>query len=118
MCIDAENAEEIADFLEDKKVRDKFDYIVNRILEQPHIHYEGGYEKLQSFKDMSEFRIFPNGMNARIYCKEVLANEGNFYVIAAKFVPKKKDFDKKLIAFIKPIEDYTYDTKELPRNRK
>jgi hypothetical protein len=56
-------------------------------------------------------RIFPNGENIRIYCKEINSNDGILYVVAAKYLPKKKSntIDKKLWDFIKPIEDYDYD---------
>lgn len=110
LYIDIHDGDDIIIFLEDKKIRKKFDYIVNRILSQNFIYYEE-YEKIQAFKNLSEMRIFPNGMNARIYCKEVRTNNGNFYIVAAKLLPKKGSMkiDKSIIEFIKPLEDYIYD---------
>lgn len=115
VCIDAENAEDILAFLENPKIRRKFDYIVNRILSQNFIYYEE-FENLTGYDNVSEFRIFPNGLNARIYCKEVSANNGNFYVVAAKLLAKKKSdpLNKKISSFIKPIESYIYETNQLP----
>lgn len=109
VLIDITDGPDIFNFLEDEKNRKKFDYIVNRILNQNFIYYEG-YEKVQSLENISEMRIFPNGKNARIYCKEVSTDNGCFYVIAAKFLPKKKSMkiDKAIIQFIKPLEDYVY----------
>ena len=50
-------------------------------------------------------------MNARIYCKEVSTNNGNFYVVAAKLIPKKSSqkINKEIGQFIKPLENYEYD---------
>ena len=110
VCIDVEDNTDVIDFLEDEKNRKKFDYIVNRILMQNNIYYED-YEKIQNYADLSEMRIFPNGLNARIYCKELSTNNGHFYVVAARLLPKKKSrkINKEIHNFIKPIEGYKYD---------
>ncbi len=110
VCIDEEIGQDILDFLSNKTVEKKFNYIVNRILEQRFVNYEE-YEKLTQFNDISEMRIFPNGMNARIYCKEVNSISGTKYIIAAKLLEKKKsqNINKELNNFIKPIEDYEYE---------
>ena len=47
------------------------------------------YLKLVNYNSISEIRIFPNGMNARIYCKEIYMEDGCIGIIAAKFLKKK-----------------------------
>lgn len=108
--IDAEIAEELYGLLRERWFRAKFDYIVNRIIYQNFIYYADGYVKLKEYQNISEMRLFPNGQNMRIYCKEISLNDGNFYVIAAKLLCKKKSdsFEKKLDSFVKPLELYEY----------
>ncbi len=110
ICIDENIAETILDLIAVKKIGKKFDYIVNRILEQNFIYYDD-YVKLKAYKSLSEMRLFPNGANARIYCKEVNTTQGKFYVVVAKFLEKKKSdpLNKKIDNLIKPIEDYEYE---------
>ncbi len=107
--IDNESATEIFEFIEDKKVGRKFDYIVNRILEQGNVYYDD-YVRLTQYDHIAEMRIFPNGMNARIYCKEVSLQNGSYCVIAVKLLPKKtsQKINKAIDQIIKPIELYEY----------
>lgn len=107
--IDVEIAEELYAALEDDKFEKKFNYIVKRILEQDFPYYND-YEKLKNLDDVSEMRLFPNGINARIYCKEIYSDEGVMYVIAAQYLPKKSsnEITKKMMQSIKPIEGYEY----------
>jgi hypothetical protein len=108
--VDAEIAEELYGLLREQRFRAKFDYIVNRILYQNFIYYADGYVRLKEYKDLSEMRLFPNGQNSRIYCKEVAISNGNLYVVASKILCKKKSnsFEKKLDSFVKPLELYEY----------
>ena len=106
--IDEQNANEILELFEQPKIGEKIEYILGRILEQRHIYFEL-YEKIG--EGISEMRIFPNGINARIYCKEVKSKNGNFFIIAAKGLPKKKGekIDKSIKQIIDPIKNYDYD---------
>ena len=107
VCFDEECAHEILDLMENPKVAQKLNYIFDRILEQRFIYYDD-YVKIED--GISEMRIFPNGMNARIYCKEVKSEEGDFFVIAAKLLPKKKSrkINKEIQQLIDPIKKYEY----------
>lgn len=97
-------------YTDDKKIGKKFDYIVNRILNQRNMYYDD-YVRLSGYENISEIRLFPNGINGRIYCKEMRLPNGNFYIIAVKLLPKKTSnkIDKAIIQFIKPIEQYEYE---------
>lgn len=119
MCLDAHIAEELLLFIDDPKVAKKFEYIVNRILNQGNIYYDD-YEKLSNYDHLSEIRIFPNGQNARIYCKEVSTADGNFYIIAAKLLPKKtsQKIEKTIDQMIKPVEKYEYEFEGIARENK
>jgi hypothetical protein len=110
VCLDAETAEEILSFTDDPKIKKKFDYIVNRILNQDFIYYDD-YVKLIGYDHLAEMRIFPNGLNARIYCKEESSTDGNYYIVAAKLLPKKtsEKIDKAIDQLIKPIQKYEYE---------
>ncbi len=110
ICFDEAVAEEILNYITDPKKKKKLDYIVNRILCQDFMYYDD-YVKLNGYADLSEMRFFPNGENARIYCKEVNTGNGNYFVIAAKFLAKKKSqkIDKAIDQLIKPIEKYEYE---------
>lgn len=108
--VDYDISEELYEFISDPKMRKKFDYIVNQILNQPFMHYEN-YVQLSNLKDITEMRLFPNGINARIYCKEITINGIGVCVIAAKLLPKKnkQKIDKSIMQIIKPIEKYEYE---------
>jgi hypothetical protein len=108
--LDNECAVEILDFIEDAKNSKKFEYIIGRILEQKLIYYDD-YVRLTQYDHISEMRIFPNGMNARIYCKEISRPDGHFYVVAAKLLLKKtsEKINKTIDQIIKPIELYEYE---------
>ena len=108
--LDAEESEEIVSLLETRAIRKKFDYIVNRILNQQNLYYEA-YQKIPGYKDLSEMRLFPNGLNIRFYCKEFSCSNGQFYVVVAKLLMKKKSekINKEIQDLLKPIEDYDYE---------
>lgn len=110
ICFDTEIAHEILDLLEDPKMAARLEYIFDRILEQNFIYYKD-YVSIED--DISEMRIFPNGINARIYCKEVSNEEGEFFVITAKYLSSKKSqkIDKAIKQLIEPIKNYDYDIK-------
>jgi hypothetical protein len=110
VCFDSEIAVALLKYIGDPKKKKKLDYIVNRILFQDFVYYDD-YVKLTAYDGLSEMRLFPNGDNTRIYCKEVSTKDGKFYVIAAKFLEKKKSekIDKSINQMIKPIEKYEYE---------
>ena len=107
--IDTEIAEELYKALQNDKFEKKFTYIVKRILEQDFPYYND-YEKLKNSPCLTEMRLFPNGINDRIYCKEIYNDEGTLYVIAANYLPKKSsnNITRKMMQSIKPIEEYEY----------
>jgi putative component of toxin-antitoxin plasmid stabilization module len=107
-CFDEEVAPYILSLMEDEKFQAKIDYIVNRILNQRFIYYDD-YKKVDD--DISEMRIFPNGINARIYCKEIKTLNKCYYIIAAKYLPKKtsRKINKQIKQFIAPIKSYNYE---------
>jgi len=106
---DADIAEEILSFIRPKNIGKSFDYVVNRILTQDLMYYDN-YQKLKEYTHLSEMRICPNHINARIYCKEITTKDGGFHVVAAKLLLKKKSrgIDKAIDQFIQPIQQYEY----------
>ena len=96
--------------LGDDKFKKKLNYIVDRILNLNTRYYED-YVKLITFNSLTEIRLFPNGMNARIYCKEGYAEEGTLVIIASMFLKKKKanKISKELENRLRIIEKYQYE---------
>jgi hypothetical protein len=96
--------------LEDDKFKKKLNYIIERILNLNTRYYED-YIKLISFNELNEIRLFPNGMNARIYCKEGYTEEGTLLIIASMFLEKKKSnkITKELQNRLRIIEKYEYE---------
>lgn len=116
ICVDEEVAESILEFLnKHQENKEKFEYIIHRILELPNMYY-GDYKKLWQFgkRRITEIRLFPNGKNARIYCSEISTQSGTLYIIMAVFLPKKKEMSisKKVKAIIEKIKNYEYEYKE------
>jgi hypothetical protein len=108
--IDPECLQDIKILLEDGKFKKKLNYIVDRILNLNTSYYDD-YIKLITFNSLTEIRLFPNGMNARIYCKEGYNDEGILVIIAAMFLEKKKDnkISKELQNRLRIIEKYNYE---------
>ena len=106
--IDEGCAIELLEFMENPKMKSKIDYIIKRILNTNFFYYDD-YVKIEN--GISEMRIFPNGVNARIYCREVSTINGSHFIIAAKLLVKKKSMkiNKQINQFIDPIKDYDYD---------
>ena len=96
--------------LEDDKFKKKLNYIIERILNLNTRYYED-YIKLITFNSLTEIRLFPNGMNARIYCKEGHTEEGTLLIIASMFLEKKKSnkITKELQNRLRIIEKYEYE---------
>ena len=96
--------------LEDDKFKKKLNYIIERILNLNTRYYED-YIKLITFNSLTEIRLFPNGMNARIYCKEGYTEEGTLLIIASMFLEKKKSnkITKELQNRLRIIEKYKYE---------
>ncbi len=108
--IDIDCILELQNLIIDVKFKKKLDYIVTRILDLNTQYYED-YVKLVNYESITEIRIFPNGMNARIYCKEIKMEDGHVSIVASKFLQKKKSMkiDKDLQNKIKIIENYIYE---------
>jgi hypothetical protein len=108
--IDPECLQDIKKLLEDQKFKKKLNYIVDRILNL-NIRYYEDYVKLITFNSLTEIRLFPNGMNARIYCKEGYTEEGTLLIIASKFLEKKKanKIAKEIQNRLRIIEKYEYE---------
>ena len=96
--------------LEDDKFKKKLNYIIERILNLNTRYYED-YIKLITFNSLTEIRLFPNGMNARIYCKEGYTEEGTLLIFASMFLEKKKSnkITKELQNRLRIIEKYEYE---------
>jgi hypothetical protein len=67
--------------------------------------------EIEGRKGITEMRIFPNGKNGRIYCREFYTPNGACCIIAAKVLVKKKTMhiSKEIEDTLKPILDYEYD---------
>ena len=116
LCVDASIADEFFNFINtDENHREKFKLIAEHILEERNIYFEGygkeGYN--QKTRHVTAMKFFKGGKNVRVYCSEVKTADGVFFVIAAKFLPKKKvqQNDKKIKEFIKSVADYEYQVK-------
>lgn len=108
---DLDNAKEILEYVtQNERFKMKFEYILDRILEQKFSTYDD-YKKLTGYKDISEMRFFPNKENGRIYCKEVKLGGGTIWIIASKLLVKKKsnNIDKSIKAILASIEKYEYE---------
>lgn len=108
--IDTECLMDIKILLEEDKFKKKLIYIVDRILNLNTRYYED-YVKLITFNSLTEIRLFPNGMNARIYCKESYTEEGILIIIASAFLEKKKTnkLSKELLTKLRIIEKFQYE---------
>ena len=113
VCLDEDTADIILDFLEDESIKKKFDYILDRVLEQDCRFYKD-YIKLTGYEDLTEFRLFPNGINARIYCKEVTSSTGQLFIIGIVLLPKKKPqtSSKQIKQTWNAISKYEYDVEQ------
>lgn len=108
IAIDYEEAEEIMIFLENHKNNRKFEYVSDRILEQPFMYYDD-YEQIEG--NITCIRIFPNGINARIYCQEVTINGHIFCIVMSKLLYKKNNgrINKSFQAIVDSLKTYTYE---------
>jgi hypothetical protein len=109
-----ESYEEIADIIfKNEKYEDRFNYIADRILDQPNMYYDD-YCRLDSNEKITEMRFFPNKDNARIYCKEVTIEGQVFCVVMAKGLAKKKSqkIDKSIQQLIDTLKQYEYEYHE------
>lgn len=107
IAIDYEAALEIIDFISEVKNKKKFDYISDRVLEQTNMYYDD-YEQIED--NITCFRFFPNGLNARIYCQEVTLNGDIYCIIMSKYIPKKKgrSIDKSIQSLIDALKKYEF----------
>lgn len=118
VCIDAENEKEILEFLKEDPARiKKFRQIVNLLIEG--IRNTELYDKEDidsGCKDVTAMKMFKNGQNIRLYCKEQKGLSGTYYIIVSELLKKKKsqkngNTEKTLI---KKVSNYDYEIKERP----
>jgi len=108
--MDISEEDELLAFLSNEKHKKKFNYIVNRILEQSFMYYDD-YEQIEG--NITCMRFFPNGINVRIYCKEILINDELFCVVMSKIAHKKTRAIGKIIqSKIDSLKTLTYDIKK------
>jgi hypothetical protein len=114
LCVDVHIADEFFEFINtDENHHKKYQEIVDHILEERNIYFEHygkeGYNA--KTRHVAAMKFFKGGKNTRVYCVEQKTPEGVFYIIAAKFLPKKKvqKNNKVINGFIKTISDYEYE---------
>jgi hypothetical protein len=113
VCIDRDNEKEILDFLKKESARiKKFHQRVDAIL------IGAGnreiYEKEDidpKVKTVGAIKMFKGGQNIRIYCKEQSTPTGEFLIIVAELLKKKKDQKIKgtTKSLVKKVNDYEYE---------
>jgi hypothetical protein len=113
ICVDLKEGDDILKLLrENDKYRKKLTHIFKRILEHPNMYYEG-YKRINLGRSSSvtEMRLFPNGDNCRIYCKEILVGGTEFCIIMAVLLEKKKSqkINKLIQQIIDRIKTYEYE---------
>ena len=111
--VDSEEREEIMKLLEgNSKYIKKFRYVVDKILEQPNMYFDD-YKKIKKShrETITEIRLFPNGDNCRIYCKEQLIEGTLHCVILDVLLEKKKSqkINKVIQQIINRIKNYEYE---------
>lgn len=87
VCVDSTNERDIYAFLAKDATRlKKFNKIIALIAE--------GIKNSELYKHERDgvyaIRMFPQGQNIRIYCKEMSGKNGTYYVIVSELLEKKK----------------------------
>jgi hypothetical protein len=119
VCIDALNEAEIMAFLGEDNARIKrfrlAREIILRNLRNTEIYDKENIDK--SCKDVTAIKMFKGGQNIRLYCKEIHNLNGNFYVIVAELLKKKKDnkVKGKTKTLIQTVASYEYRITERPQ---
>ncbi len=108
VAIDYEEDVDIMAFLQDDKNNKKFEYVSDRFLEQPFMYYED-YEQIED--NVTCIRIFPNGINARIYCQEVTIRGEIFCIVMSKVLFKKNNgrINKSFQSIVDALKKYDYE---------
>lgn len=92
ICVDVNTWNKIKAYLkEDEKRQKKFNYIVQIILNN--LKNRDVYDKEDINKkasDLTAMKLFKNGDNDRIYCKEMTLEDKTFVVITCELYEKKK----------------------------
>lgn len=93
----------------------KFRYIVDLILRN--IRNTELYDKEDingACKDVYAMKLFKNGQNARLYCKQQKTSTGTLYVIVGELLEKKKNnrVHNEEKALITKVSTYEYEIKE------
>ena len=121
VCIDVNHEHEIMSFLQaDPARKKKFDQIVRIIVEN--LRNTELYDKEdinKKAKDVTAMKMFKTGQNIRIYCKEMRNEKGQFYVIMAELLEKKKTQKNTGEAkrLIEKVAEYEYEIVERPDNQ-
>lgn len=112
VCIDSKNEADIMAFLREDPVRvSKFREVIDLILSgqrNSEVYSKENIDK--KCKDVTAIKMFKGGQNIRLYCKEQKSDNGTFYVIVAKHLPKKKDqkVKGKTKTLIQTVSSYDY----------
>jgi hypothetical protein len=80
-------------------------------LEQPFMYYDD-YERIE--ENITCIRIFPNGINARIYCQEVTILGELFCIIMSKVLFKKNNgkINKSFQSVVDALKKYEYEIEQ------
>jgi hypothetical protein len=116
VCIDKENEEEIMNFLKADPARlKKFKHIVKILLEG--LRNSELYDKEEVSKkatDVTAMKLFKQGQNIRLYCKEQRTEQGVLCIIVAELLEKKKEegLSKTTKNLIEKVGGYEYVIEE------
>lgn len=116
ICIDLESYEEIYQYLtQDDRHRKKFLFITDIILaglRNPDVYDKEDFNAKS--KDVTAMKFFKGQENDRLYCREIVTDEGTFVVVAAHLLLRKKNqkLNAHQRALIEKIADYAYTIHE------
>lgn len=96
----------------------KFFHIVSLIVNDIRAPDLYDREKIsKSIDDVCAIKMFKNGSNIRIYCKEFSTTDGTFIVILSELLKKKKSQknNKSINSIIEKVHTREYEIKERPQ---
>ena len=113
--IDCKTENKILSFIYSDEARlKKFNHIIKIILDNLRIPELYDKEDINhKAKGVTAMKMFKGGPNIRIYCKEVKSLSGNFIVVVAELLPKKKNQNIKAEEknLILKVANYEYEIK-------
>lgn len=113
LCIDTANAKGILSYImQDARHKKKFNHIAELILSNKRNSELYDKEVISgNCKDVTAMKFFKGQENDRLYCKEISAENGTFYVVTAELVKRKKDLKVKgkTKGIILKVATYEYD---------